>query len=78
MPFMMQMDSKTSLTSAGGFCIAFNSVMSAGFKVSRAAKAASNAGRASARSPSQSSCKRNHLYISHLTFLKARHQVVLW
>lgn len=55
MPFMIQMDSKTSLTSAGGFCIDFNSVISEGFKVSRAAKAASKAGIASARSPSQSS-----------------------
>lgn len=55
MPFMIQMDSMTSLTRAGGFCMDFTRVMSDGFKVSRADSAASRAGIASAKSPSQSS-----------------------
>lgn len=54
-PFMIQMDSMTSLTRPGGFCIDLTTVMSEGFKVSRADRAASNAGIASAKSPSHSS-----------------------
>lgn len=50
-PFITQMDSITSLTGPGGFCIDLTNVMSAGFKISRAARAASNAGIASAKSP---------------------------
>ena len=55
MPFMTQMDSITSLTSPGGFCMDLTTVMSAGFRVFRADRAASRAGMASARSPSHSS-----------------------
>ncbi|KAL0617694.1 hypothetical protein AAY473_014560 [Plecturocebus cupreus] len=55
-PFMTQMLSMTSLTGPGGFCIDFTSEMSDGFRVSRAARAASSTGIASARSPSHSSC----------------------
>lgn len=55
MPFMIQMDSMTSFTGPGGFVIDLTTVISAGFKVSRADRAASNAGIASARSPSHSS-----------------------
>ena len=51
--------SMTSLTGPGGFCIDFTREMSAGFRVSSAASAASSAGIASARSPSHSSCKQH-------------------
>lgn len=53
---MTQMLSMTSLTGPGGFCMDFTSEMSAGFRVSSAASAASSAGIASARSPSHSFC----------------------
>ena len=56
-PFITQMLSMTSLTGPGGFCIDFTSEMSAGFRVSSAASAASRAGIASARSPSHSFCR---------------------
>lgn len=55
MPFMMQMDSMTSLTGPGGFFMDLTSVISAGFRVSREDRAASNAGIAIAKSFSQSS-----------------------
>ena len=46
----------TSLTPAGGFCMVFTMVMSFCFSVSRAARAASMAGIATASLASQSSC----------------------
>ena len=52
----MQTDSMTSLTPAGGFCMVFTMVMSFCFSVSRAARAASMAGIATASLASQSSC----------------------
>lgn len=45
----------TSFTPAGGFFMDLTKVISAGFNVSRASTAASNAGIASAKSDSQSS-----------------------
>lgn len=55
MPIITHMDSITSFMGPGGFCMDLTTVMSAGFKVSSAARAASSAGNASARSPSHSS-----------------------
>ena len=54
-PFKMQIVSIVSLTGPGGFFIAFTSVISAGVRVLRAAKADSSIGIASARSASHSS-----------------------
>ena len=57
----MQTDSMTSLTPAGGFCIVLTMVMSFCFRVSRAARAASMAGIATASLASQSSCHTHKL-----------------
>lgn len=54
-PFITQIASKTSFTPVGGFFIDLTSVMSDGLRVSRAVRAASRAGTASAKSLSQSS-----------------------
>lgn len=58
---MTHIASRTNLTNCGGFFIALTIEISAGLIVSKAVKAASNAGVASARSLSQSSFKKDQV-----------------